>query len=434
VVQALGVQVEEVVLIPPRTIPKTSSGKIQRRSCQALFLGGRLPKAEKLPLWKKILLLLHSAVGYLVFSARSQLRQPAPPRQEELGGSPRRDDAERWAAAHELLAASVTRITGRPVNRDLLAPDNTLEDLGLDSLGKIDLLLEIKRRLGGERVEQDLLQAGKVEAILRHVAESRHLAETEIRCSYAELFAPENPPARPSRLERWSSLLKKNLSRAFLSICGFLSRLVWHQEVEGTENLPEEGPFIICANHVSYLDAFWVVSRLPKGTFLRLHTFVSSVAFQDRGFLGRILGSIGTKLFGTVVGMIPVDRHGNVLPVLRAGAKFLQEGDVLLVYPEGRRSPTGQLLPFRPGVAILASLLGVPLVPVAVSGSYEVFPKHRSLPSLFDWTRRRRHRVSVKIGKPIVPSQQDPGKERTVIDLTAHLQREVQTLMTQRTD
>jgi acyl-CoA synthetase (AMP-forming)/AMP-acid ligase II len=74
VVDIFGIRVKEVVLLPPRTIPKTSSGKIQRRKCRALFLEGDLPTSGKLPLCKKAAILIRSALGYLVFFARNHLR------------------------------------------------------------------------------------------------------------------------------------------------------------------------------------------------------------------------------------------------------------------------------------------------------------------------------------------------------------------------
>jgi acyl-CoA synthetase (AMP-forming)/AMP-acid ligase II len=74
VAHAIGIHVRKVVLIPPRTIPKTSSGKIQRRKCRALFLEGNLPTFRKLPLWKKAIILIRSGFGYFIFFLRKHIR------------------------------------------------------------------------------------------------------------------------------------------------------------------------------------------------------------------------------------------------------------------------------------------------------------------------------------------------------------------------
>ena len=175
----------------------------------------------------------------------------------------------------------------------------------------------------------------------------------------------------------------KNLLYRFLKLT-LQPYLQWAYrfQIEGPENFPEEGGVIVVANHVSFMDSFWVPMCTPR----RVIFLAKSEYFE----------SWKTAWFFRSVGMIPLKRgvRHKADAALQAGVECLQAGGVLGVYPEGTRSPDGRLYRGRTGVARLALAAGCPVVPIGLIGSREVMPKEAKLPKF-------RGRVTARIGAPM---------------------------------
>ena len=165
-------------------------------------------------------------------------------------------------------------------------------------------------------------------------------------------------------------------------------------EVVGTDNLPRTGPFIVAANHVSYLDPPFIGCQVPR---------------QLRPFARRTLwagGIVNWWLDG--VGCIPVDRGSADVGAIRRVMQALDENLGLILFPEGTRSPTGQMQRPKSGVGLIACRTSVPVVPCRIFGAYEACRKGRILPRLGT-------SVSVVFGSPLLPAHfDDPaaGKDR----------------------
>ena len=153
-------------------------------------------------------------------------------------------------------------------------------------------------------------------------------------------------------------------------------------KAEGLEHFPKDGPVIVVANHVSFLDSFWIPLSVPR----RMVYLAKAEYFE----------SWKTAWFFRALGMIPVKRDikEKTEAALQAGIEVLAEGGVLGLYPEGTRSPDGRLYKGRTGVARLALRSQAFVVPVGLVGSREVMPKQAKLPK--PWGR-----VKVKFGKPL---------------------------------
>ena len=97
---------------------------------------------------------------------------------------------------------------------------------------------------------------------------------------------------------------------------------------------------------------------------------------------------------------VPVDPDANLVPAMKAGAFGLTHGKILMLFPEGERSIDGTVKRFKKGAPILSRQLGIPIVPVAIRGAFEVWPRNRGInwALLLPW---RRHRIRVSIGSPI---------------------------------
>jgi 1-acyl-sn-glycerol-3-phosphate acyltransferase len=167
---------------------------------------------------------------------------------------------------------------------------------------------------------------------------------------------------------------------------GPLLRLVFRPEVEGLENVPDEGPAILASNHLSYAD--WLFMPL---TVNRKVTFVAKAEyFTTPGIKGWL-----QKTFFSGAGQVPIDRSGRdaAAGALLSAKRVLDEGGLFGIYPEGTRSHDGRLYRGKTGVAKLAIETGVPVIPVAVVGTDVVAPPGKKFGR---WTRPR-----VRFGKPL---------------------------------
>ncbi len=150
---------------------------------------------------------------------------------------------------------------------------------------------------------------------------------------------------------------------------------------EGVSNIPKHGPAILASNHLSFAD--WLFMPLA------LDRRVTFVAKSDY-FTGVGLKGWAQKRFFTGTGQVPIDRSGGGAgeSALRAGLKVLQRGELFGIYPEGTRSHDGRLYKGRTGVARLALLAQVPVIPTAVIGTDVIAPPGKVLSRIVSPTIR----------------------------------------------
>ncbi len=172
---------------------------------------------------------------------------------------------------------------------------------------------------------------------------------------------------------------------------------------EGAGNVPSSGPFILAANHVSYLDPLVLGATCPRP----LH-FVMLREFWEKPFLGWICRRAGS---------FPVDPHGPAAGALRRAVRLLREGKALGIFPEGGRSVDGRLQPAKGGAALLALKTGVPLLPAAIIGAERAMPKGVSVPRPF--------KVRVRYGPPLsVPGPSSSQQKKDFLDHVTELAME----------
>jgi 1-acyl-sn-glycerol-3-phosphate acyltransferase len=189
-------------------------------------------------------------------------------------------------------------------------------------------------------------------------------------------------------LVRMTALVARIFSRAFARI-----------HFEGLDRIPRTGPVILAANHISNFDAVvtgaWVTPALRRR---RIHWLGKRELF-DWPVMGWIAAHGGVH---------PVDRGTADVEAFRLAIRILEAGHVLLIFPEGTRSPTGELQEAKDGLATLAMRTGAVIVPIGVNNSDAVWAKGRKLPSPFP-----RRTITVRIGEPFSASDVvPPGTER----------------------
>ncbi|WP_404422286.1 lysophospholipid acyltransferase family protein [Nibricoccus sp. IMCC34717] len=165
-------------------------------------------------------------------------------------------------------------------------------------------------------------------------------------------------------------------------------------EIHGLANLPRQGGFIIASNHASHLDPPVVGCRLPRQV-----SYFARKTLWKKGLASWWLDGVGT---------IPVDRDGGSdVTAIKRVLGALKASKVIILFPEGTRSPDGNLQPPKPGVGLLACRTGVPVVPARVFGSFEAFGRSGGI--------HLGRSIHVVYGKPMAPAEYDhpaDGKER----------------------
>ncbi|MBU4227218.1 1-acyl-sn-glycerol-3-phosphate acyltransferase [bacterium] len=175
-------------------------------------------------------------------------------------------------------------------------------------------------------------------------------------------------------------------------ICWIIFKLIFRLKVTGQEDIPQDGPFIIVANHSSLLDPVILgISVRPKVIF------IAAAYLFKIGWLGYMLRQLNS---------IPVQRE-NDIKAIKQSLKILKRGGVLGIFPEGGIDRQKNNLPVRAGAAYLATKIGVPIVPIRIKGADKALPRGAKF-------IRSLHKIEVEIKKPIYCSRQT-NKDKEII-------------------
>ena len=225
---------------------------------------------------------------------------------------------------------------------------------------------------------------------------------------------PGRKPAKPLKCGRQMAVdpnyLRYPLRRGLVGNMAFLFGMAYthlglYLKAEGQKNIPAKVPYVIAANHETYVDGMWIGSFLPRNHF-RLMSCIAAKDLEDRhGLLGKLIVRVGRA--------ISIDRFGNPVRGLIIARKKVEEGNILLVHPEGTRTRNGRLGEFKDGAAYIAMKSNVPLLPVFIDGGYEVFSRHMKAPQPIDSKSGRKRTVILSFGKPLLPADYKNPQEMT---------------------
>ncbi len=274
-------------------------------------------------------------------------------------------------------------LAGRYPDRRL-TPDTSLQlDLGIDSMEWVNLTFEIGQNVGVELSEEAIGRIDTVRDLLHEVTEQAETGEAAHQPSPLE--QPEE--VLSDEQKRWLEPLgtaEAAAARVLFALNRAIARGAFRLSVEGSEHLPKEGPFVIAPNHVSYLDAFAVAAALD---YRRLRQTYWA------GWTGAAFGNPLNRLVSRLAQTMPIDPDRAVFSSLAFGAAALERGHNLVWFPEGQRSPSGELQWFKPGIGMLLDHFRVPVVPVTIRGTREAMPPGKALP--------KPKKVRVEFGRPL---------------------------------
>jgi 1-acyl-sn-glycerol-3-phosphate acyltransferase len=154
----------------------------------------------------------------------------------------------------------------------------------------------------------------------------------------------------------------------------------------GRKNLPESGAFVLVANHSSHLDAVALGSILPAA----IRDRACPVAAQNTFFTGPVSSSFSAFCLNA----LPLSRaHCGMHALHMLRERLIDSEQVLILFPEGTRTRTGEMGRFRQGIGTLVSGTAIPVVPCWIDGAFTAWPPQRSMPG---WGK-----ISVTIGTPL---------------------------------
>ena len=270
------------------------------------------------------------------------------------GGAPRHAPS-----GSDPLASLVARYAGRGD----LSPKTTIEELGLSSLERVELMVAL----------EDAFQTHLDEGAF---SEAKDLSQ--LRALVERAAVSDVPAAEPVDFPVWNrTLIPRSIRRVSLPTWILpLGRVFAHLHVEGREHLAAiRSPVIFASNHQSHMDTPVILSALPPRLRYRLATAMAKEFFKAHFFpdeYGRkawLTNSLNYYLAALFFNAFPLpQREAGARQTLRYIGEVLESGFSVLIFPEGRRTDTGAIDRFRPGIGMIAARLGVPVVPVRIEG------------------------------------------------------------------
>ncbi|MFA5005115.1 MAG: 1-acyl-sn-glycerol-3-phosphate acyltransferase [Candidatus Omnitrophota bacterium] len=283
--------------------------------------------------------------------------------------------------------------------KKLIILEDSLElDLGIDSLGRIELASCLQLAFGAEIKDEAISRAFSVKELILGITDA--LKE-------AKGIRPEEDQGAPLVPGYWKKHLQVlpkeehlgalefsngffawSLRFIIIAVNYLIFKLFFHVKAEGTQNVPKDGAYILFPNHTSDLDGPAIAACLPRRPHFQLFYFVF-IPYFFRPFIK----SSFLRNMVKMIRLIPFDYSTHFLESLRSAYLVLQMRKGLCFFPEGLRSVTGEVVKFKKGFGVLAKESGAKLVPVAIDGAYQAWPSTAKYP--------RCHAIRVRFGKPL---------------------------------
>jgi len=313
----------------------------------------------------------------------------------KIGAAPSPDE-------NSALAALIAKITGRPVSSG--SRNAGLEaDLKMTSLDRVELMSALEDRYQTDLSEvrfSELGSIGQLEKLL------------------TETHSPSVEHSYPQWPQNWLSTIIR--LGVYYLLAWPSTYLLAAPRVRGRENLQGfHGPVLVISNHVTYLDIAWILPALPARFRNRLATAMGGERLarmrrppKEMNLFGRLHERFDYFLALSLFNVFPLPQQSGFLKSFSFAGNLADRGWNILVFPEGQTTVDGRIVPFRSGIGLLAKQLNIPVVPMRISGLFDLKQHNRiSAPP---------GHVRVTIGQPVRFSPDaDPN------EITRELQRRV---------
>lgn len=176
-----------------------------------------------------------------------------------------------------------------------------------------------------------------------------------------------------------------------------LCHLIYRYDVEGYENLPKEGSAVLCANHIHMLDSVSIVIHIKRMIYIMVKKELMT-------------NKIGNWFFSKL-GCFAVDRGKGDMKAIESAENHLKDGDLLLIFPEGKRNGMAKGEKMKKGAAMIALEAKAPIIPIGIQGSFKPFTK-----------------IKIRVGKPMDMTEYFSKEEvgaRDYITLTNKMKDEI---------
>lgn len=258
--------------------------------------------------------------------------------------------------------------------------DNLDLDLQLDSLDKVGLQGFLEQTFGMEINAEKIASFRNVLEMAEHVADYKTRIEVE-SIDWSKILKDDSSQ-KLSLPDAWADDL------FLLGIFKGLAKIWFRMEGHNSHNIPADGPYILAANHQSYLDGMFVMSYSPTKNVRK--TFF----FAKEAHVRHPYAQWMAKRHNVIV-MEPTNMKNSIQRMGEA----IKQGKSIIIFPEGTRTETGEVGEFKKMFAILAKELNVPIIPVSIHGAYEAMPKHSKFP--------RPLKIHVNYLPAVIPSADD---------------------------
>lgn len=272
----------------------------------------------------------------------------------------------------------------------ILPESNLGTDLGIDSLMKIEILCRIEKEMSIHIPEDTAFQIETFADLVR-IARKYHNMHGDIPAQ--EIFAYKDKDLSNIINDKWYFQITRKLS-SFMTWT--LARFYCQLRVIDRNKIPFGQSFIIAGNHSSLIDFPLIFAALPG----RIRRHVVAPAAKDFFFENKA----SAFLLRAAYRVFPLARYGNFMEGLKVCARIIRMGQSIILFPEGGRSPDGEMMDFKPGIAMLSFELDVRILPVYIAGSINAMPKGTRFP--------RPRKVTVTFGDPINPKDYAKFKGR----------------------
>jgi long-chain acyl-CoA synthetase len=305
--------------------------------------------------------------------------------------------------------------------------DSHLEiDLGIDSLSRVELGLGLEALLSLKIPDEVIDSTYTVKDVIVKMQDIINQVTFGI---YEPSAYAEAPGESKEEQKSWNQILNelpcdkilekikltisfsdKIIIFIFKNILLFNFRIFWLLKIKGKEFIPCRGPYIICPNHASYLDGFFLFGSLTSSCAINTF-FIGQAAIFEHPLVRWAM---------KLAHLISIDPSVYLIEAMQASSYVLRHNKIICIFPEGARSISEEIGEFKKGIGILMKELNIPVIPVYIKGSHFSWPRGVRFPRIYP--------IKIIFGKPL--TWQELGSDYEAI--TERLRNEVLKLAGQK--